>query len=76
MFTFETDVMGVEMQVGGTFDPGEAPSHDCPGYAPSFEIEELIYKGEELDYDDLAPQVIERLQDDAFEAASNEAEEY
>lgn len=64
-FTFKTEVMGVEMEVEGSFS-------DLEG-ADAFEILKLKHKGEELDWDCLDDVVIERICEEAFRQAGEEA---
>lgn len=64
-FTFKTKAMGVEMEVKGSFSDHEDAS--------AFEILDLRHKGESLDWDCLDDVVIERICEEAFKQAGEEA---
>ena len=64
-FTFKAKVMGVEMEVKGSFSDHED--------SDDFEILELRHKGESLDWDCLDDVVIGRICEEAFKHAGEEA---
>ena len=71
-YSFTGCLWGVNVEVEGTFCPGEAETIDCPGFPPSFEVEKVVHAGEEVwpNEDD-----IDELVDQAFEAAANDMDE-
>ena len=74
MFTIK--ILGVDMEVSGTFDAGEEPSRDCPGYEPSFEIESITHKGEELEVDGSPDDMLVYIEKLVFRAAAEENYEF
>jgi hypothetical protein len=65
-YTFTGCLWGVDVEVEGTFCPGEAPTFDCPGFPPSFEVEKVVHAGEEVwpseaDLDELVEQAFADL---------------
>ena len=73
MYSFETEILGVTMQVSGEFEPEEPMTHDCPGWPASFEIDTIEHKGEELEVDSFPTEMLNEICDAAFAAASEEA---
>jgi hypothetical protein len=68
-FTFKTEVLGVEMEVEGSFVP---PSSEY-GHGGYFEIEGLKHKGESLDMDGINPDVLCDIEEAAFKEAAKAA---
>jgi len=72
-YSFTGCLWGVDVEVEGTFCPGERETIDCPGFPPSFEVDKVVHAGEEVwpsEHD------IDELVDQAFEAATNDIDEY
>ena len=69
---FTMTILGVDMEVNGTFDPGEPMTYDSPGYAPCFEIESISHKGEELEVDQFPVEMLKDIEDKAFEMAAED----
>ena len=68
-YSFTGCLWGVDVEVEGTFCPGEAETIDCPGFAPSFEVEKVVHAGEEVwpseaDIDELIEQAFIDVQDE------------
>jgi hypothetical protein len=67
-FTFKTEVLGVEMEVEGSF------SHPCDiGESAYFEIAFLRHKGEDLHWCDLSDIILYCIETKAFKEAAKAA---
>lgn len=75
-YEFKTLILGLEMTVEGTIDPGEPQTFDCPGDPPCFEIEAIYYNDEEIETDDLSNDTWKRLEEEAFQKAHDEYDHY
>jgi len=75
-YTFETKLFGLTVEVEGVFDTGENPSLDCEGYPPSFEIETIQHKGDDIEVCDLPEEELEDIEQAAFVDASNNYDPY
>ena len=72
-YSFTTEILGVQMEVEGVLDTGEAQSMDCPGYEAFFEIDTITHKGEELEVDGFPDSMLAEICGTAMEAIENEA---
>ena len=73
MYTFKTKLFGLEVDVSGMFDAGQQQTMTDPAIPPCFEIEEIVHKDELLE--DLPDEAYEKLEQAAFNAATEEAQE-
>ena len=75
-YTFNTELLGLTVEVEGEFSPAEAPSIDCPGWPAEFEINTIEHKGELLEVDQIDDSTLANIEQAAFDAASDERGEY
>jgi hypothetical protein len=68
-FTFPTTVLGLDVEVTGTIEADEPENN----YKGGFELEEIEYNGINLEWEDLAEEVITRICEEALSNAAEEA---
>lgn len=74
-YTFEIELYGLTIQVIGEFSPAEPETMTDPGWAASFEIEEMTHLGACLEIDSLPEGVLTDIEQAAFDSATADAQE-
>lgn len=75
-YTFITKLLGPASEVEGVFYAGEKETINCPGEAPTFEIELISINDELFEVDMLSDEAQQQIIDEAFKKASDERGEY
>jgi len=75
MYTFKTEILGVQMEITGTFTSEEPQEHDYPGCPAEFEIETVSHKGEDLEWEGLSVKDLDYICAQAFVEAEEDANE-
>lgn len=68
-FTFKTEVIGLMMDIVGSFDNDELH----PGSISAFEIEEVFYRGQAIDHEGLTEEVLTHICEQAHKSAAKAA---